>query len=1273
MSGGTTAAAAMLAQRRSSFRQPIKDENSGAGGPLTVHRTASARSRNPRLEGYLYKKTKGIRGIRHFQKRWVVLYPDSCVIAYYRKRKDADKEFHVRNNMGVTVMPWAAAGIIPIDLITSVFPTSKALRFDISVSRAAGKSRGKTYQWKCVDQRQRDLWVEAIALVHHELQKRQQPDIVDEIESGEDEATAAADAFETLGGTSASSVGALLPLRRVSSLLREGDDGGDSIAAATSKRHGSGASSNRSSASLYRSRSINNNKRTPSNMSLGSARSLIAVTSDMQASEVLEKLLTTDRFAPLRPPPTSSKLSEAPTMAESVGRSLVGADHMPNSGDSAMEDSDNSDEYDTDETDPEDVRDYIREMQQEATHAANNAPVLVERGRGHEGADTRTPIPVHVRSNTLMIDTERVDRDARKRALLIGIEESDSLEASMQPRALEIKVGWLHKMGRINKSWRRRFFVITHGQLRYYTSPTRQELKGSMDLVNIKVAGIDADVFRPPSDFCLEISHSISDRHLVLACSSVEEQEQWRRGIERGGIQSVKELPPGMKAESASGGTAATGGSGANILVGQQKGDVGGGSDGGGSGGGGSSSRTSSPDLFNLHLSDLNTKRVLENADWAGFITKCGRINKTWNTRLFVLKGSLLTYFDAEQKVIKITTRKGAVSMAGATVERVLREDGSLGIDIMTGELDGSVRRLMLKFSGGGAAGMSNWIEKLKHAAQRFALVTTGDGRTRVQKLPSPNVAEVESALSAGANADQKHSDRSIGTAGAAHENCSGCHVDFTTTSIFGVQGKKKSYQCPACGLRFCKACTMHRLPLPEITGKPDVVRVCDSCYDIESRRLIETQAAAKRRREEYERTVKKREIMESLHWWYQDTETGAKQGPFDSARMRSWFDGGYFNLALALWFGAHEDGRYAFRRRSMTIAEIFPGADSTGADAVFALAHPLAVEEANWVESTDPASEMTYYYNLVTEVSAWELPTVSGEHAANQDGEQKNAKKPRGGVAAAVDDGAIFQYIYERSECWHYKDQSGAQQGPFTADEMRAWMDAGYFTSALYARLGDSGPFKLLQNLYGDLSLAFTRPPSATAAVKTAAGEASAPESADGFSARITSATTSASSAKSSGQTRNRSISASAATKTAEVPYQHLRNRSRTSHLRTETLGDTRTAIRKGFLEKRGRFNKNFKRRFFVLDEISLSYFSKEGGKKKGQMMISGVRIEKYETRSNSSGAEEFCLDIIANNRKLMLKVCFRFLLLICCFLLLLLLLFYVPQKILTIFASPP
>lgn len=90
----------------------------------------------------------------------------------------------VRNNMGTTVMPWAAAGIIPIDNIESVFPTHKDTRFDIAVSSNIGN---KTYQWKCKTKLQRDLWVEAIALVHEQLQKSNMVvTMVDNVEDGED-------------------------------------------------------------------------------------------------------------------------------------------------------------------------------------------------------------------------------------------------------------------------------------------------------------------------------------------------------------------------------------------------------------------------------------------------------------------------------------------------------------------------------------------------------------------------------------------------------------------------------------------------------------------------------------------------------------------------------------------------------------------------------------------------------------------------------------------------------------------------------------------------------------------------------------------------------------------------------------------------------------------------------------------------------------------------------------------------------------------------------
>ncbi len=374
---GTTAPRQVLAARRASYREESSSSSSssspstparqlgGGGGaaaaaprPSALHGTASARSRNPRLEGYLYKKTKGIKGVRHFQKRWVVLYPDSCVIAYYRKRKDADKEFHVRNNMGVTVMPWAAAGIIPVDIITSVFPTGKSNRFDITVSRAAGKTSKatRTYQWKCTDQHQRDLWVEAIALVHQELQRCQDQDISDDFEDGLDAAAVAAAAADSLsaapaGDDDGEQEDRLLPLRPVLSVgavaaaaataaAAVGVDGPDGGAGAGA--HRTRIRSNQPGSGHLRKHSRHYS--TASNSSTRSARSL-----NSSASEVIDRLLTTDRFASLRPPPSTAQLQDAPTMAESVGRSLVGADHMPHSGDSAMEDSDSSDDYDTDE------------------------------------------------------------------------------------------------------------------------------------------------------------------------------------------------------------------------------------------------------------------------------------------------------------------------------------------------------------------------------------------------------------------------------------------------------------------------------------------------------------------------------------------------------------------------------------------------------------------------------------------------------------------------------------------------------------------------------------------------------------------------------------------------------------------------------------------------------------------------------------------------------------------------------------------------------------
>ena len=72
---------------------------------------------------------------------------------------------------------------------------------------------------------------------------------------------------------------------------------------------------------------------------------------------------------------------------------------------------------------------------------------------------------------------------------------------------------------------------MAHGQITYYTNPTRSELKGTMPLLSTKVSVIDATVFKPPTGYCLEVSHT--NRRLVLACTTIDEQEAWRRTLQK--------------------------------------------------------------------------------------------------------------------------------------------------------------------------------------------------------------------------------------------------------------------------------------------------------------------------------------------------------------------------------------------------------------------------------------------------------------------------------------------------------------------------------------------------------------------------------------------------------------------------------------------------------------------------------------------------------------------------------------------------------------------
>jgi GYF domain len=61
----------------------------------------------------------------------------------------------------------------------------------------------------------------------------------------------------------------------------------------------------------------------------------------------------------------------------------------------------------------------------------------------------------------------------------------------------------------------------------------------------------------------------------------------------------------------------------------------------------------------------------------------------------------------------------------------------------------------------------------------------------------------------------------------------------------------------------------------------------------------------------------------------------------------------------------------------------------------------------------------------------------------------------------------------------WYYSDPSKNIQGPFRGEEMRQWLEAGYFKGDLPISQNPTGPFRPLAVIFTDLSVAFMNPKS--------------------------------------------------------------------------------------------------------------------------------------------------------------------------------------------------
>jgi len=95
--------------------------------------------------------------------------------------------------------------------------------------------------------------------------------------------------------------------------------------------------------------------------------------------------------------------------------------------------------------------------------------------------------------------------------------------------------GYLHKKGNVNTQWKRRYFVVEKGELRWFEDAREKKKQGSIDVSDALVC-----VFDPAYDqelyekedrpgFLFSIKPKKSERTFLLECDSKQDLEQWLR------------------------------------------------------------------------------------------------------------------------------------------------------------------------------------------------------------------------------------------------------------------------------------------------------------------------------------------------------------------------------------------------------------------------------------------------------------------------------------------------------------------------------------------------------------------------------------------------------------------------------------------------------------------------------------------------------------------------------------------------------------------------
>jgi len=102
------------------------------------------------------------------------------------------------------------------------------------------------------------------------------------------------------------------------------------------------------------------------------------------------------------------------------------------------------------------------------------------------------------------------------------------------------RMGWLEKRGGIRKSWKKRWFVLRDGELKYYAS----DKKNTKESGNIILDGCQVEIApeaKYSRKFCFELNSPLQNRVFVIVAENGTSLQEWMNAIRRAMLRILRD------------------------------------------------------------------------------------------------------------------------------------------------------------------------------------------------------------------------------------------------------------------------------------------------------------------------------------------------------------------------------------------------------------------------------------------------------------------------------------------------------------------------------------------------------------------------------------------------------------------------------------------------------------------------------------------------------------------------------------------------------------